>query len=159
VAAKSAEAPLVPGSAKGLQLQRSDEVAERDWFMAGLVAGVVSYRRLESCPVNIAFSTLKLRSLCESQAKAEHQYGYKVAKQLRARLAELRAVDTVLELPAGRPREIAGNPHKNYAVNLADGYRLVLGANHTKVPVLESGGIDWAQVSWVMVVRIEVSNG
>jgi hypothetical protein len=127
--------------------------------MAGVVAGVIRYRRLESCAVNIAFSTLKLRSLCENQAKAERQFGYKVAKQLRARLAELRAVDTVHELPAGRPREVAGNPHKNYAVNLADGYRLVLSANHIKVPVLENGTIDWAQVSRVIVLRIEVSNG
>ena len=41
-------------------------------------------------------------------------------------MADLRAAENVLELPAGRPREIPGTPHNNYAVKLAEGYRLVL---------------------------------
>jgi proteic killer suppression protein len=109
-----------------------------------------------TCPVIIAFSTKKLRSLCEFQTKAEREYGLEVAKQLRARLADLREAETVLELPAGRPREIDGAPHKNYALDLADGYWLVLSVNHGKVPVLKTGGVDWARVSRIKIQKIEV---
>jgi len=105
--------------------------------------------------VNLAFATLKLRSLCECQAKAEHQFGFAVAKQLRARLADLREVDTVLELPAGRPRRIPARPHEYYVINLAKGYRLVLRANHSNIPVLATGKVDWSEVSRVMIIRIE----
>jgi hypothetical protein len=107
------------------------------------------------CPVNLAFATIKLRSLCECQAKAEDAYGVAVARHLRARLADLREVDTVLELPAGRPRELSARPYNNYGVNLAKGYRLVMRANHSKIPVLETGKVDWAEVTRVMIMRIE----
>jgi proteic killer suppression protein len=110
-------------------------------------------------PVIIAFSTRKLRSLCESQTKAEGEYGIRVAKELRARLADIREANSVLDLPAGRPREIDGNPHKHYAVDLADGYRLVLCINHSKVPLLKSRRVDWANVSRIKVHRIEVKHG
>jgi hypothetical protein len=82
-------------------------------------------------------------------------YGFSVAKQLRARLADLREAETVLELPAGKPREIPAQPHNNYAVTLAQGYRLVMRANHSNIPVLDNGKVDWAKVSRVMIMRIE----
>ena len=109
--------------------------------------------------IAIAFSKKKLRSLCEIQIKAEREYGIRVAKALRTRLAELRVAESLLELPAGRPREVNGAPFKNYAVELADGYRLILGVNHGDVPVLESGGVNWARVDRVKVLKIEVSHG
>jgi hypothetical protein len=108
--------------------------------------------------VIIAFSTKNLRSLCESQTKAESQYGLNVARELRARLADLREAESVFELPAGRPREIDGSPHKNYALDLADGYCLVLCANHSNVPVLKTGGVDWSRVSRIKVHKIEVGH-
>jgi len=109
-------------------------------------------------PVNLAFATLKIRSLCECQATAEKEYGFAVAKQLRARLADLRAVDTVLELPVGRPRERPAKPHNVYVVDVAKSYRLVLRANHNKIPVTKTGKVDWSEVSRVMIIRIEDSH-
>ena len=91
--------------------------------------------------------------------KTERELGMKVAAMLRERLADIEVAKSVLELPAGRPREIAGNPLPRYAVDLADGYRLVLGANHNDVPMLKKGGVDWKNVSRVKVLKIEVSHG
>ena len=108
--------------------------------------------------VNLAFKNLDIRSLCECQATAERKYGFAVAKQLRARLADLREVDTVLELPAGGTREIPANPHNNLAVNLADSYRLILQANHSEIPVTDTGMVNWSEVSRVMILRIEDSH-
>ena len=112
-----------------------------------------------NCPLNLAFPTLALRQICLSQTKAEAKYGYRVARQLRARLTDLRSADTISDLPpVGRPREIHGNPHNKYAIDLDDGYRLVLRANHSEVPLKKSGRVDWAIVSRVMIVGIEVSH-
>jgi hypothetical protein len=109
--------------------------------------------------VNLAFSTKTLRELCESQVAAQRKFGRRVADALRGRLADLCAAANVLELPAGNPREIEGGRHRYYAIDLADGYRLVVCANHTEVPVAKDGGVDWVRVSRVRVHRIEVANG
>src|SRR5262245_50255130 len=100
-----------------------------------------------ACLVKLAFATIALRSLCEQQAKAERVLGMKVAEKLRERLADMEAADNVLELLAGRPREVPGNPLPHYAVDLADGFRLVFAANHNDVPMLKKGRVDWKNVS------------
>jgi hypothetical protein len=80
----------------------------------------------------------------------------KAAKKLRERLADLRAATNISELIAGRPREIEGRRFSYFAVDLANSYRIVLCANHNKVPLLKTGGIDWAKVRRLKVHKIEV---
>jgi toxin HigB-1 len=108
-------------------------------------------------PVILAFSTKALRSLCECQAKAERELGFKVAKKLRERLADIRAASNVTELVAGRPREIEGGRLPNYAINLADGYWMVLCANHNEIPLIKTR-VDWSKVSRVRIHKIEVAH-
>jgi hypothetical protein len=108
--------------------------------------------------VILAFSTKAIRSLCECQTKAEREIGLKAARKLRERLADIRAASNVTELVAGRPREIEGGRLPNYAINLADGYRLVLCTNHNDVPLTRSGRIDWSKVSRVRIHKIEVAH-
>jgi hypothetical protein len=115
--------------------------------------------RLDAQPVNLAFDTLALRTLCECQWKAERVLGLRVAARLRDRLAEIRSFDAVSKLVAGHPREIEGGRHPYYAVDLADGYRLVLCANHNRTPFLEENRVDWSRVTRVKVLRIEVDHG
>ena len=78
-----------------------NQIGTRSCDSGQLAVGHLAAYNHSRSPVNLAFATLKLRSLCECQAKAEHEFGFAVAKQLRARLADLREVDTVLKLPAG----------------------------------------------------------
>jgi proteic killer suppression protein len=108
--------------------------------------------------VIFAFSTKAIRSLCECQAKAERELGYKAAKKLRERLADIEAADNVTDLVAGRPREIEGGRLPNYAVNLADGYRIIICANHNEIPLTKAGRIDWSKVSRVRIHKIEVAH-
>lgn len=109
-------------------------------------------------PVILAFSTKALRSLCECQAKAERELGLKVAKKLRERLADIRAASNITELVAGHPREIEGNRLPNYAIDLADGYRMVLCANHNDIPRTKTRRVDWSKVSRVRIHIIEVAH-
>lgn len=121
---------------------------------AGWVSSNFRYVR-----VNLAFPTKKLRSICNCQTIAENEFGITVAKALRARLADLREVDTILELPAGRPSEVAAKPHNLYSVQLGRGYRIVLSANHENLPLTKSGKIDWSKVTRAMILRIEAYHG
>ncbi len=108
--------------------------------------------------VNLAFDTLALRTLCECQSKAERAFGLRTAARLRDRLADIRAADFAAELVAGRPREIEGGRHRFLALDLADGYRLVLCANHARIPVHETNRVDWSRVTQVKVLKIEVGH-
>ena len=106
-------------------------------------------------PLELAFSEKSLRQLCENETIAKRKLGARVAEKLKRRLADLRAASCVMDLVVGVPRELEGDNANQFAISLCDGYRMVFCANHTAVPFLESGAIDWARVSRVKVLRIE----
>ncbi len=94
--------------------------------------------------------------LCECQMSAEREFGIEVARELRARLADIREASTVLELLAGQPQEIADGRHRCYEIRLPEGYRMVICANHDPLPLQEdTGRVDWSRVSRVKITRIE----
>ncbi len=105
--------------------------------------------------LELAFSTKSLRQLCESGAKAKRVLGFSVALKLRRRLADMRAATCVKDLVAGQPRELENPGRRNIVVGLCKGFRIVFCANHNVVPVLNSGGVDWAKVSRVKILRVE----
>lgn len=106
--------------------------------------------------LNLAFSSLELRTLCECQAAAERTYGIVVARELRARLADMREATTVLELLAGNPHEVEDGRHRCYQVGLPEDFRIVVCANHDPLPRHEgTGGVEWSRVTRVKITRIE----
>ena len=96
--------------------------------------------------------------MCENEAAAIRELGAECAGALKRRLADLRAVENVAELVAGRPRK-ASNSDKDLMIDLSDSFVLVLHANHTPIPRIDSGGVDWSRVSRVKLLRIERNNG
>ena len=106
--------------------------------------------------MNLAFATEELRACCESQVEGERALGVEVARQLRERLASLREVESVLELPTGSPREVIYGAGQCYEVFLPDRLRLVLRPNHKKLPLLAGADrVDWSRVSRVLICCIE----
>ncbi len=103
--------------------------------------------------VNLAFSTLELRTLCEKQKNAEREFGYKVAKELRGRLEDLYSADNVLVLT----NEIVSVlEDDNYcAVSLSDGYYMLLRVNQRKVSLSTTRRVDWAGVTRVKIEKID----
>ena len=106
-------------------------------------------------PLELAFSEKSLRQLCENETIAKRKLGVHVAEKLKRRLADLRAASCLTDLVVGSPREREGDNANQFAISLCDGYQKVFCANHTAVPLLGSGAIDWAKVSRVKVLRIE----
>lgn len=106
--------------------------------------------------MEIAFDTISLRKLCESESEAQRKLGVEIAKNLKRRLADLRAATSVKDLVAGRPRELDG---ARYRLDLSEGCLIIFCANHTTVPELKSGKVDWTRVSRVKLLEIERDHG
>ena len=103
--------------------------------------------------MDLSFDTQLLRNLCESDKKAKQKLGHDVADQLRRRIADLRAAETIDDLAASPPYGLDGSA--SLAVELCDGWRVVFAANHTEMPVVSSGAIDWSVVDRIRIVAIE----
>jgi hypothetical protein len=102
--------------------------------------------------LELAFETKPLREICESQEKAKQQLGARIAAVLKDRLADLRAAATVADLPLGEPHKVSGG----YVLELSDEFRLIVSPNHKSNPVLSSGAIDWAKVSRIKIIDLEM---
>lgn len=107
--------------------------------------------------MEFAFSTKAFRAVCENEETATRKLGAERADGLRRRLADMRAATNVGELVAGRPRPAADSTNR-FHVDIADGVRLVLSANHATVPRVNSGRVDWSNVSRVKLLRIEADD-
>jgi proteic killer suppression protein len=108
--------------------------------------------------VNLSFPTQELRTLCEHQAVAERALGIDAARQLFARLADLREADTMLDLPAVDSREVEIDGVWHYAFELDDGFLMLLRPGHK---TQADGRVDWAEVTRVRihsVAKSEVSH-
>ena len=103
--------------------------------------------------MELAFKTLRLRTICESESEAARELGAEVARVLTHRLADLRAARSPREILAGDPRELEENS-KHMVVDLAGNYRIVFRANHPKMRSDNSGVVDWSRVSRIKILRI-----
>jgi proteic killer suppression protein len=108
--------------------------------------------------LELAFSTLSLRTICEDEAQAKNTLGSKVAEVLKRRLADLRAATSVTDLIAGQPRVLDGADKRKMAIDLCDGQRIVFCANHPKNPVGKTGEIDWQKVRRIRILGIDNSH-
>ncbi len=105
--------------------------------------------------VDILFASEKLRQLCEKADRATRKFGPKAARLLRARLADLVAVDRVGELVAGDPHPLKGDRKGQFALALDEGLRLVFDAVDDPPPQTTAGDLDWGRVCSVRIVAIE----
>lgn len=103
--------------------------------------------------MEISYRNDKLKRLCEECRVAERKLGKNSARQLRARLSDLEAAQRVTDLVAGRPHPLTGDREGQFALDLADGKRLVFCPDHSPYPTTQDGKrIDW---SFVVLVCIE----
>jgi proteic killer suppression protein len=104
--------------------------------------------------VEIDFKDKKLKDLCDPQGSAQRRLGADMARKLKTRIADLRAALSVNELLAGRPHPLTGKRTGQFALDLVQPQRLVFEPDHDPVPQTEDGGIDWSQVTRVIIVWI-----
>lgn len=106
------------------------------------------FRRLE-----LAFKTIRLRTICESESEAASALGPEVARALIHRLADLRAASSPLEIVAGHPRELEAEG-QHMSLDLVGNYRMEFSANHPRGCSNISGMVDWSRVSRIKILQI-----
>ena len=80
-----------------------------------------------------------------------------MADKIQQRFAELQAAETLADmraLPGARCHELKGNLAGQLAVDLVHPDRLVFSPDHDPRPELPDGGLDWHQVTKIVVIGI-----
>jgi hypothetical protein len=108
--------------------------------------------------LDLAFARKALRDLCASEAKATLALGAKVTRNLRARLTDIRAANSMKDVLVGARRQLEAVDRPEIALRLGNGVRVVLRVNHSVVPRLQNGNVEWSKVSRVQVMRFENEN-
>lgn len=106
--------------------------------------------------IEIEFSTKKLKKACSSDKAMRGRWGDELAKKLRRRLADLEAADSLDEMRnlPGRCHELTGDLDGSLAVDLKHPYRLIFRPNHKPTPTKDDGGLDWSQVTKILVTDV-----
>jgi hypothetical protein len=105
--------------------------------------------------VTFGFSTLEIRTICESQVRAEREFGPDTAKDLRSRLADIVAAEVISDLVAGDPAMLQDSRGSFVAIHLHDGYRLILLPNQSHVPKHADGSVNWTKIRRVKIDQVE----
>jgi hypothetical protein len=107
--------------------------------------------------MELAFATKPLRSLCEDEDAAVEKFGEKVAEELRARIADLRAADSVGDIVAGTPQFFDDDPRMT--ISVLEVLEIVLRPNHVKMQRQAKGGIDWSRVRRLKIDKLNQPAG
>jgi len=103
----------------------------------------------------VAFRTEKLRAICEDPAIAAKELGSETAVHLRGRLADVLAATATGDLLVGNPR-FAGDVGEYLIIDLGDMGTMTWTPNHVTSRTTPDGDTDWARVTRVQLLRIEV---
>jgi len=110
--------------------------------------------------LDISFKSTKLEKEFNEGKQLLKIHGSRQAKLISVRLAELRAAVSLHDLGPpyvgpGRCHELTGNRKGQLSVDLDHPYRLIFVPNHEPIPRKNDGGLDWKQVTTVMIIGIE----
>ena len=98
--------------------------------------------------MELSFATKDLRSQCLDQGRAEKAYGPVVAAGLRARLADLDAAVTVVDLPCSEALHMS---ERELRISVAPNWELVCEPGGERNP---SEPRDWTRVYRLKLVKI-----
>ncbi len=105
--------------------------------------------------MKISYKSDKVRKICESESIAQKKLGKDGAKTLRARVIDLKAAQFVSDLIAGNPHPLKVDRKEQFALNLADGKRLIFTPDHgDQVPKSTDDSIDWQKVTDIRIEEI-----
>lgn len=111
--------------------------------------------------MDISFKNKKLTKSFNEGAQLERIHGALGAKDIRIRMKEFRAAESVKDFwppksPPGRCHELTqGQRPGQLSVDLDHPCRLMFIPDHDPVPRLEDGGLDWSQVTAVQILGVE----
>jgi hypothetical protein len=110
--------------------------------------------------MELAFETVGLRRLCESDTEPRKRLPGTAVDELQDRLADISAAMSASDLIAGEPA-FDSRPPGGISFSLEGGYQLVCVGNHPVSPLTDSGLVDFSRVRRLKVVLLtqEPGNG
>jgi proteic killer suppression protein len=107
--------------------------------------------------MDIVFKEKKFENECNSQRLLKKQYGEKMAKKIRQRLDDLKAVIVLEEMRSllGRCHELLHNRAGQLSLDLVHPLRLIFEPANIPIPQKADGGIDWKKVTAVVIIGID----
>lgn len=110
--------------------------------------------------MEIQFRETKFAKECNDQRLLLRKYGTKRARILMQRLTELSAANTLAELdprflPGPRCHELKGELAGQLSLDLDHPYRLLFRPAAQPPPHKADGGLDWTQVTAIVILGIE----
>jgi plasmid maintenance system killer protein len=106
--------------------------------------------------VNIRFVNAKFADDCNDFKRLVRRFNLQRAKLTRRRLDDLRAaanLEVMRNLP-GRCHELKADRNGQLSLDLDGPYRLIFRPDHDPIPVKDDGGLDWSQVTTVVVLEV-----
>ncbi len=106
--------------------------------------------------MDIKFENTKLADDCNDFKRLVRRSNLQRAKLTRRRLDDLRAaanLEVMRNLP-GRCHELKGDRDGQLSLDLDGPYRLIFCPDHAPVPMKDDGGLDWSQVTAIVVLEV-----
>ncbi len=105
--------------------------------------------------MEIGFKTQSLRTLCESEEVMRRTLGPTATEALKVCLADMRVAATIGEVVSYERSEVPESDGRSLSIDLSNGYRVVVCANHVRNPFRLDGKVDWSSVSRIKIMSIK----
>ena len=108
--------------------------------------------------LDIAFLNRKLEKQFSDPTKMLKSFGKDRAKRLSQRLADFEAaanLEVFRNLPAANCHELTKNLRGQLSVNVSKNFRLIFRPDHDPSPTKPDGGLDWEQVTAIIILEIK----
>jgi len=112
---------------------------------------------VNSMPIQLAFQDENIRKVCESTISAKRRYGGVAGPSLHARLADLKAADSPVDLVDLGFADFDQMDSDQIVIFLDDDYCVHAVANHKPLPGFP-GQLDWSKVTRVKILSIKRVN-
>lgn len=115
--------------------------------------------------MEISFKTQKLAKIFNVQKQLIKTYGPRQAAKIQVRLAALRAAGNLGDFwppynPPERCHELTEGKRKGQlSMDIVHPYRLLFVPDHKPLPEREEGGLDWWQVTAIVIIEVEDTHG
>lgn len=112
--------------------------------------------------MDIIFKTNKLKKVFGDEKLMVTKLGVHRSKLLKRRLTQLAAADTLEDLcnlPQVRCHELVGSRKGCLSVDPDHPYRLIFEPAHNPLPKKPDGGLNWANVTEVRIIKVEDTHG
>jgi len=115
--------------------------------------------------MDVSFKNKKVAKSFNEGAQLEKIHGSSRAKKIRSRMKALRAAKSLKDFwpPKSGPERCheltEGQRSGQLSMDLDHPYRLIFIPDHDPVPMLKDGGLDWSQVTAVIILGVEDTHG